>query len=403
MFEMGGVVGAGSGRLDPLTEAVDGLLGADHRDVPLVDLVADIAALHTLEQRLAAAKLAMIRVCDLDSGHHLAGHATTGAMLTDALRLAPGQGQAMRTTARLLDTTFPTTAQALAHGLISYPHAAAITRAKSKLPADRLAEAEPVLLEVALAGSAAMVRAAVDRMAELLEPEHHDQQDQDLRTRRYLNVSQTLDGWWAVDGHLPPETGQRLSAALEDFATPTDPTDTRTAPQRRADAIAEIADAAADGQTTGITAVTITADADHLHGLGATFDTTGMPVGLSTYDLAVCQSRLTLVISQRAGIGWKPLAVGRLTRYATGAQRAALHRRDRGCIYRGCTRPARRCHAHHITDWRDGGKTDLQNLVLLCAYHHRMIHLGRAAIVNDPDTPGRHIAVPTRRHTTTAA
>jgi len=403
MFEMGGVVGAGSGRLDPLTEAVDGLLGADHRDVPLVDLVADIAALHTLEQRLAAAKLAMIRVCDLDSGHHLAGHATTGAMLTDALRLAPGQGQAMRTTARLLDTTFPTTAQALAHGLISYPHAAAITRAKSKLPADRLAEAEPVLLEVALAGSAAMVRAAVDRMAELLEPEHHDQQDQDLRTRRYLNVSQTLDGWWAVDGHLPPETGQRLSAALEDFAIPADPTDTRTAPQRRADAIAEIADAAVDGQTTGITAVTITADADHLHGLGATFDATGMPVGLTTYDLAVCQSRLTLVISQRAGIGWKPLAVGRLTRYATGAQRAALHRRDRGCIYRGCARPARRCHAHHIVDWRDGGLTNLQNLVLLCPYHHRMVHLGRAILTHDPDTPGRHIAKPARRHTTTAA
>ncbi len=403
MFEVGGVAGGGSGRFAALTESVDGLLAADHRDVPLVDLVADIAALHTQEQRLAAVKLAMIRVCDTDSGHHLAGHATTGAMLTDALRLAPGQGQAMRKTARLLDTTFPTTAEALAQGLISYPHAAAITRAHAKLPAHRLAEAEPVLLEVALAGSAAMVRAAVDRMAELLEPDHHDQQDQDLRAHRYLNVSQTLDGWWAVDGHLPPEVGQRLSAALEDFAAPADPTDARTAPQRRADAIAEIADAAVDGQTTGITAVTITADADHLDGLGATFDPTGMPVGLTTYDLAVCQARLTLVVSQRCGIGWKPLAVGRLTRYATGAQRAALHRRDGRCVYRGCTRPARRCHAHHIVDWRAGGVTDLSNLVLLCAYHHRMVHLGRAVLIDDPDTPGRHIAQPARRHTTTAA
>ena len=190
-------------------------------------------------------------------------------MLTDALRLAPGQGQSMLKTARLLATTFPATAQALEEGLISYPHAAAITRANAKLPADRLADAEPLLLQVAAAGSAAMVRAAVDHMAELLEPEHHDQQDQDTRARRYLNVSATLDGWWAVDGHLPPEIGQRLSAALEDFAAPADPTDPRTAPQRRADAIAEIADAAVDGQTTGITAVTITADADHLDGVGA--------------------------------------------------------------------------------------------------------------------------------------
>ena len=128
-----------------------------------------------------------------------------------------------------------------------------------------------------------------------------------------------------------------------------------------------------------------------------------MPVGLSTYDLAVCQCRLTLVVSERAGIGWSPLAVGRLNRYATPAQRAALHRRDGRCIYRGCTRPARRCHAHHIIDWRAGGPTDLPNMVLLCAYHHRMVHLGRATITDDPNQPGGYIATPSRRHTTTAA
>ena len=128
-----------------------------------------------------------------------------------------------------------------------------------------------------------------------------------------------------------------------------------------------------------------------------------MPVGLSTYDLAVCQCRLTLVVSERAGIGWSPLAVGRLNRYATPAQRAALHRRDGRCIYRGCTRPARRCHAHHIIDWRAGGLTDLPNLVLLCPYHHRMVHLGRAVITDNPAQPGGYIATPAHRHTTTAA
>jgi hypothetical protein len=401
MFDLGGV--GGSGRLDPLTAAVDVLLAGNHRDVPLAELVADIAALHTQEQRLAAAKLAMIRICDTDGGHHLAGYKTTGAMLTDGLRLPGGQGQSMLQTARLLDSTFPRTAEALEQGLISYPHAVAITRAAAKLPADRLAEADPLLLDVAVAGSAGAVRAAVDRMAELLDPEHYDQDDQDVRQRRHLDVSQTLDGWWAVDGHLPPEAGQRLSAALEEFAAPADPTDTRTPGQRRADAIADIADAALTGHTTGITAVTLTADADHLDGHGATWDTSGMPVGRSTYDLAVCQSRLTLVVSQRAGIGWSPLAVGRLHRHATPAQRAALHHPDRCCVHRGCTRPARRCHAHHILDWRAGGLTDLDNLVLLCPYHHRMVHLGRATLIKDPDSPGRHIAVPARRHTTTAA
>ncbi len=89
MFEIGGVTGRSSGMLDPLTEAVDGLLAADHRDESLVDLVADIAALHTQEQRLAAAKLAMIRTCDTDGGHHLAGHATTGAIFAGGLGPVP--------------------------------------------------------------------------------------------------------------------------------------------------------------------------------------------------------------------------------------------------------------------------------------------------------------------------
>ena len=403
MFELGAVSGGGSGVLADLTAAVDALLAADPRDVPLVDLVGDIAVLYTQEQRLAAVRLAMVRVCDRDGGHDLAGYRTTGAMLTDGLRLSGGQGQSMLRTARVLEREFPSTLEALEQGRISYPHAAAIARAHQKLPEEELPKAEKILLEVAEAGSPGMVRAAVDRMAELLDPNGYDQEDQDVRARRYLHVSQTLDGWWAVDGHLPPEVGARLTAALADFAVRVDADDMRTAAQRRADAIAEIADAAVDGTTTGITAVTITADAEHLDGVAATFDPTGMPVGLSTYDLAVCQSRLTLVVSQKDGIGWKPLAVGRLTRFATPAQRAALHRRDGGCAYRGCTRPSRRCHAHHIVDWRAGGLTDLSNMILLCAYHHRMVHLGRAVIITDPDTPGRPIAIPARRHTTTVA
>ncbi len=34
------------------------------------------------------------------------------------------------------------------------------------------------------------------------------------------------------------------------------------------------------------------------------------------------------------------------------------------------------CHAHHITHWADGGATSLDNLILLCGHHHRLIHTG---------------------------
>lgn len=400
---MGGVVGGGSGVLDDLTSAIDVLLGADPRAVPLVDVVADLGLLHAQMQRLEAVMLTMVRTCDSDGGHHVAGYATTGSMLTDALRMNPGRGQAMTHHARALPEKFPRVWQALVSGEISVAHAVAIRRAEKKLPADRVEAAEPVLLQIARVGSPAMVRGAVDRMAELLQPEEHDEQVRDEFDRRNFGVSLTLDGWWAVDGHLPPQTGARLAAAIEQFASPGDDDDRRTSSQRRADAVEQLADAALGGQTAGVSSVVIVADAAHLDGRGARWDVTGLPVGASEFDLAVCQSQLTLVVAQRSGVGWKPLAVGMGSRFATPAQRAALAVRDQGCVYRGCSRPARRCHAHHVVDWRDGGPTDLDNLVLLCAYHHRMIHLGRARFIDDPDSPGRRIAIPARRHTGAAA
>ena len=80
----------------------------------------------------------------------------------------------------------------------------------------------------------------------------------------------------------------------------------------------------------------------------------------------------------------QPLAVGRAFRLATPAQRTALAVRDGGCIL--CHRPASECQTHHLTDWADGGTTDLDNLVLLCWTHHRQVDLNRWAITRNPDT-----------------
>ncbi|HEV7898594.1 MAG TPA: HNH endonuclease signature motif containing protein, partial [Planosporangium sp.] len=57
-----------------------------------------------------------------------------------------------------------------------------------------------------------------------------------------------------------------------------------------------------------------------------------------------------------------------------GPLRRALILRDRGCAFPGCGRPPRWCDGHHITHWADGGPTTLANAVLLCGFHHRLIH-----------------------------
>nr|WP_236725482.1 HNH endonuclease signature motif containing protein [Amycolatopsis orientalis] len=56
------------------------------------------------------------------------------------------------------------------------------------------------------------------------------------------------------------------------------------------------------------------------------------------------------------------------------AQKYVLTLRDGGCAFPGCDRPVPRCTAHHIVFWRHHGETKIDNLVLLCTKHHRLIH-----------------------------
>lgn len=72
----------------------------------------------------------------------------------------------------------------------------------------------------------------------------------------------------------------------------------------------------------------------------------------------------------------EPIELGRAAYVVTEALRRLLIMRDRGCAHPGCTRRPNRTHAHHIRHWVDGGPTDPDNLVLLCRYHHHLVHHG---------------------------
>jgi len=66
---------------------------------------------------------------------------------------------------------------------------------------------------------------------------------------------------------------------------------------------------------------------------------------------------------------------GRTTRTISRRLRRALEHRHCTCAIPGCG-ATRGLHAHHIQHWEDGGETELNNLVLLCPYHHRLHHRG---------------------------
>jgi hypothetical protein len=79
----------------------------------------------------------------------------------------------------------------------------------------------------------------------------------------------------------------------------------------------------------------------------------------------------------------------------TARQRTAIIERDRHCTWPGCTAPPARCKAHHLTYWKHGGNSDLDNAALVCGHHHRHIHATSATgkvvnghvVWNEPATP----------------
>jgi hypothetical protein len=76
----------------------------------------------------------------------------------------------------------------------------------------------------------------------------------------------------------------------------------------------------------------------------------------------------------------QPLGVGRSTRTVSRRLRRALEYRDTTCVVPGCG-ASRGLHAHHLRHWEDGGATELDNLVLLCPFHHRLHHRGGITLI----------------------
>jgi hypothetical protein len=68
------------------------------------------------------------------------------------------------------------------------------------------------------------------------------------------------------------------------------------------------------------------------------------------------------------------LRLGRTTRLANAAQRRALRALYSTCAVPGCAARFDRCSIHHVTWFRHGGATDLDNLLPLCSKHHHAVH-----------------------------
>ena len=113
------------------------------------------------------------------------------------------------------------------------------------------------------------------------------------------------------------------------------------------------------------------------------------PVTASEAQLIGCDSTVSRIVMDGPV---QVVDVGRATRTIPPALRRAVVARDRTCVAPGCRRLPEHCDVHHIVFWEHGGETSLENTVLLCRHHHRLVHLKHWRVV--VDTTGRRTLQP---------
>ncbi|WP_158716232.1 HNH endonuclease signature motif containing protein [Blastococcus sp. Marseille-P5729] len=201
------------------------------------------------------------------------------------------------------------------------------------------------------------------------------------------------DGTHKLTGFLTRELKALFDAAIGPLAAPRPAddqagADDRTAAQRTHDALHDACQRLLDlagVPATGGTAATvhITIDLDQLieslarlqddHAGRSAQRAAGHVAGgdgLTITELMRLARDAVLIpvwISNTRGI----VAYGRERRTASPSQTHALIARDGGCSFPGCEAPPDWCQRHHVVPWWAGGQTDLDNLTLVCGYHHR--------------------------------
>lgn len=200
---------------------------------------------------------------------------------------------------------------------------------------------------------------------------------EEVERTRWLEWRYADDGRrFLLDGEFPVAQGAVVAKTLERLADhiPAMPGEEgeRLVGARRADALVALCSARlANDDDQDRATVVVHADLDVLTDEDANALLDGGPViGGTTVQRLLCNARIQTVVEHPDGT---VMGLGRLSREPTAWMMRQLRHRDDGCRFPGCD--ARRfTQAHHIEWWSKGGATDLENLVLICSFHHKLVH-----------------------------
>jgi hypothetical protein len=229
--------------------------------------------------------------------------------------------------------------------------------------------------------------AALDRAARRARPPSTEETIDAIRDR-WMSIQYTLDGIRGhMDAELPGAEMHMVEEAVRERADriPPNPETGMFDPysSRMADGLVELATTSGDDSIPSVQ-VTVFADLEALTEdqgrTGVAELSAGPVISSETARRLACDSIVECVITDHGRV----LGIGRRSRLIPAWLRRQLWFRDGGCRFPGC--PERHfIHGHHRRHWADLGPTDLENLILLCGFHHRFVHEHGWKIEADPE------------------
>jgi hypothetical protein len=350
------------------------------------ELVAALDEAHALRLEVEAVALRLIR--QIEKEKTAAASASSAAVwYRNRHRISIRSAHRWVKVAKRIDAAPDVVGVGVASGAVNLDQADVVTWALARIPGE-------VGVDIREQAAAEMVRLCAEldpeqlrlvgvRILAYVAPEVADELDRKAAERaeaqalreRYFTM--TPDGVGVkLRGRLTPEGAAIVQAAIDPLCSPVTGDD-RSAEQCRADALVDVC-----------RLVLATTELPDNGGdrpqvfVGVDFDVMRRELGLGTLPnggrvppetvrrMACAAGLIPVTLNSRG----QPLDIGRQTRIVPASIRRALLIRDRGCAFPGCDRDARWADAHHIKHWSHGGPTSLENLVLLCTYHHGEIH-----------------------------
>ena len=219
--------------------------------------------------------------------------------------------------------------------------------------------------------------------------------EHELRQKRFARLTRLADGTTRLVAVLDPESAAVVVSAIDAATSPrrggprfVDPqeieraerlmSDERTTEQIALDALVELIDVAVRGESSHILGArrpevrVLVAARDLTSGVGAAqLEGQSVAISIPSAQRLACDGGIIPILFDAKGA---VLNLGRKKRLHSDRQRVAVAARDGGCRIDGCDRPPSWTEVHHIVPWSEGGRTSVDDAVLLCRHHHLLVH-----------------------------